>query len=174
MLSLSTTWRSAFARVLPTSLFLMMVGLVPVMLSGLPIHPRAPLIALSQVVANAVGFGLVLTLIRRRLADDAPVLGRPAIVVGVVAPIVNMLSLMVAFSPDKSRLRDLIVCAAGGAIFGLTMFFPWMTRGAGVPRRAVDPEERPKVRGHASITGSRAMAECHVDAITDVAHSRRD
>ena len=78
MPSLRTTWRSALTRFLPTSPFLMMVGLVPVMLSGTPIHPRAPLIALSQVVASAVGFGLMLTAMRRRFADATPLLSRAA------------------------------------------------------------------------------------------------
>ena len=171
MPSLRTIWRSALTRFLPTSLFLMMVGLVPVMLSGTPIHPRAPLIALSQVVASAVGFGLMLTAMRRRLADDTPLLGRPAFVAGVVAPIVNVLLLMVAFSPDKSRLRDVAVCAVGGAILGLAMFVPWMARERGVTDGSATADEHLGAGADPILTSNRPMSDSPAELLTTIARS---
>ena len=132
MISVRHVVRSALTRFFPTSLFLMAVGLAPIMLSGVAIHPWAPLIAFSQVVGGTLGFGAALLLIRRRLSADAPLLGRPVIVAGVVAPIVNMLALMVVGSPHTSRVGGMAACALGGGILALSMFFPWLSSATGM------------------------------------------
>ena len=127
MLTTRIISRATLTRFLPTGAFLMAVGLVPVMLSGVEINPWAPAIVLGQVVSSAFGYWAALLLLRGPLDTDTPVLGRPGIVAGVVAPVVNMLALMALRAPH-TRLVDAAACAIGGGILACCMYFPWLSQ----------------------------------------------
>ena len=138
--------RGTLARFLPTSAFLMGVGLVPLILSRTPgLSVRAPILAALEVAGATIGYGAALWVMRKRLSSDAPVSGRQSIVAGVVGPVVIMFAFMVIGSPHTLMSLSVGSLAAGAAL-GLTMFFPWLARPAAplvvstdVIGRSVDP-----------------------------------
>lgn len=128
MFSVRAIIRSACARFCPPAALLTTAGIVPLILVKTPgLDPYAPAVLAMDIVSATIGYAGTLLLMRRRLRDDAPILARPAIVAGVLSPVVIMLALIVGPHPGI-RGVDALLSLAAGALLSAAMFSPWLTR----------------------------------------------
>lgn len=142
MLSLKSVLRGAFTRFFPAGTLLLLVGVIPLVLSGgTGVTPYAPLISFLYTGSATVGYVAVLMIMRRRLSADAPVNGRPSIVAGAVSPVAIMLGLMAGPHPGIGWISAIICAIVGGAL-AVAMFFPWLARRVAGPLDLVVPGER--------------------------------
>lgn len=128
MIDLRAIVRGAVTRFFVPGTVLLLVGVVPLVLTGgTGIAPFAPLIMIGYMVSATTGFAGVLALLRHRLGADAPVAGRPVLTAGVIAPLAIMLGLMAKPHAD-GRWLSWIACMLVGAALGLAMFSPWLSK----------------------------------------------
>ena len=133
MIDLNAIVRGAITRFFVPGTVLLLVGVVPLVLTGgTGITPFAPLIAIGYMASATTGFAGVLALLRHRLSADAPVAGRPVLTAGVVAPLAILLGLMAKPHVD-GRWLGWIACTLVGAALGLAMFSPWLSKARSGP-----------------------------------------
>lgn len=90
---------------------------------------------LGAAIATA-GYGLALSLVRKRLRPDAAVVGRKSVVAGVAAAIATVALLPLI---PGGIAANIAVGVAGGFLATLGIYFPWLS---GSPEPTKDPASR--------------------------------